>query len=365
MAYTPTPQAKLMSRAQQAGVTPEEYMLQIQNPDAFAPLSGEQYQELVNNLSQVPSIQAQRQNIAGQAELGAIMAGRELQRDLSPVASLIDTFSGGKTQLAKNYVKPLSEDERQDLLTKINSGINKAYSELSDSEVAILKAQLGLRGVLGAAETKAGATTEAAKITTEGGIKKAEIGAASADKKTATTKPSDQKKVDADFGTAVYRPWISGGAAQSKSYIDTMESAYGTLSKDPEIVGALKGSIPARPVTNPKLQDLMDTVYSQAVSSIKESVGGAPSQRESELILQLAINPKLPASMNMKRLKRLTDFAKAKRRDVERAIKHYETHNRSLEGFVYESDALLSEKKPLTEQEIQRKKELEEKAKRK
>lgn len=335
MAYTPTPKAKQELQALQLGMTPKAYQAAVSNPDAFAPLTGEQYQELVNNISALPSITQQRANIAEQAQMGGLMASRELQRDLSPVASLIDTFSGGKTNLAKNYAKPLSEEERQDLLTKINSGINKAYSELSDSEVAILKAQLGLRGVLGAAEIKGEATTEAAETAAGAKIEAAEIGAqGKVDAANTKSEKAGETAWMRDYAKRFNDFVPGGGSARAASTIAKFKDAISTLRSNYDLSGPVAASTPLQKFLRQDTYSFLSRIKSATIANLKDFLPPGPAtDTDVKNALEAVFDPNQNSKDAADQLDEIADTLDKMYISAKEAAEYYQANGNSLKGY--------------------------------
>jgi hypothetical protein len=116
-------------------------LLGTQTPVVAAPNtpSTKNLVDLINQ-KQIESINAQRKGLATQEARLATLSQQEAKPDLSPLLSLADSWAG--TNLSRNYKRPMSGEERQVLVAKLNDELQKRRGDISKEEVDLLKAGL-------------------------------------------------------------------------------------------------------------------------------------------------------------------------------------------------------------------------------
>lgn len=108
------------------------------------PLSKSAYDDLVARLNDkgIQSLALQTQGIKTLEGQRDALAAMPQQLDLSPISNLIDQWTG--QDLTGAYKRPMSAQEKTQMLMGIESGIQKAREGLSGNEIELLKGQLGI-----------------------------------------------------------------------------------------------------------------------------------------------------------------------------------------------------------------------------
>lgn len=115
-----------------------------QEPANNLPVQQSDYDVLVGRLNdaQIESLRNQKEGISQLEEYVNRVKNREGQMDLSPFMSLYDSWFGGN--MAAGYKRPMTAEERDAQLFQLESAVQRARGGLSDTEVELIKAQLGI-----------------------------------------------------------------------------------------------------------------------------------------------------------------------------------------------------------------------------
>jgi len=90
--------------------------------------------------SQMQSFQNQQRGIDDLSQYTNALQGQEVQTDLTPLAALTDAWTGSK--FAQSYRAPESGKEKQATVAALKQALNKEKGNLTDNEVALLKAKI-------------------------------------------------------------------------------------------------------------------------------------------------------------------------------------------------------------------------------
>lgn len=110
------------------------------DPQAKGSLSNKDYEAISQRSANFPGMMQRGRDVASMRQGLEDYLQQPAQVNLSPLAGLVDTWTG--SNLAKSYVHPPSAEERQMMIEKLQSGINKASSGLTEDQAKFFKSQL-------------------------------------------------------------------------------------------------------------------------------------------------------------------------------------------------------------------------------
>lgn len=285
-----------------------------------------QLEDLIKKRS-LDSLDQQKSGISDtQSQLEAYK-GMPSQLDISPLAALVDQWTG--SNLSQAYNRPVSNEERLKTISGLQNAVQKARGGLSESELELLKNTLGDKKATVAAEELA------KQHAIENHFRQQEIDLKG---KALGAKPAKNAGLDAvnkkfaeEYTTSI------GGYSKTKKSLDQVDSSIKALQENPELTGTMMiKAVPEAMLAKAGFNaaaEAQSNAYSSISNSLREIYGPQFTAKEGQRILSTAWNKDLPPEVNIRNLnrikKQMSDDLEAKMS----AAKYYKEHNFSLEGY--------------------------------
>lgn len=311
------------------------------------------------NARELESLKAQGVSIDELKGRLSATQSQELPLDLTPLAALVDTWTG--SNLAQTYRPPETKKERQAAVDRLQQQILQAQQGLSENEIAMLRSQLNnqfqMENMLAQAEkSKQAQSLEREKLDILRKQAEGKIG-----------QPSEaEKTVDRKFGAMYADDVLQGGFRTSDKDIAELENTLNQVEASKvELSGPMIGSTPAviRNKTYPEAVAAQQQIEKAIQGSMRATLGSQFTEKEGRQILERTFDPSLPTEVNLQRARSVVEGLKRAREAKLKAIDYYEQTG-TMRGFkgatnyedAFKSDmdkAITKEKPKFTREEIE------------
>ena len=298
-------------------------------PAAAGSPFGADYEQMLRRIKEAGDAMAGEHRRVGDQfrdQAKPLMQG-DLQYDLTPLAALVDSWTGSNLQ--RGYARPETGDERQE---KINALTGRAAASGLQAKGAELDALKELAsGTMGLEKLRA--DQDYRKDTLAVQREQNAIGRAKLD--ALTNKPGK----GLDFLDRVYAKdynsyVLQGGMADTKVNIGSVGQAIGMMEKGGKFSGPEYGATPEalRSKLFPQTTMIQERLQEAAAASLKSILGSAFTEREGDQVRNYAFNPSLPPQENIFRAKKLFAKLNAMAAAKDASMAHFEEHG-TMAGF--------------------------------
>jgi hypothetical protein len=315
----------------------------MKNPSAYGlqaiePLGQSQYNEIVRDINadqldqgidQLSGIRGQRMAAEDLDRLRNNLLRHDIQTDLSPMMSLVDSFSTTGKPISQAYKAPTSGEDIQKELAALTQGIAKAQGGIADNELDLLKQNLGFRIEHDKADNDSlekaiheDAETERTKMTVEG---RKDVAEKAGSKPTAAA-VRDDKKIYNDFT-------VKGGSVRKAKAIKTVEDEYNRLLKDPTVTGPKTALLPWKQLTKSGAYALKSNLKAIALQGAKEMLTGSMSDQDIKNLVEATYDENLTPQETVKRTKNLLDQLRFEYQSQKDFADFYQKNNGRMDGY--------------------------------
>lgn len=304
-----------------------------------APL-GSDYEGMLRQIKEAGDRLAGDQRAVGDQyrdQMKPLMQG-DLQYDLSPLAALVDSWTGSNLQ--RGYAKPETGQERQGRIAELQKGAAGAGLQARGTEIDALKDLAS--GTMGLEKLRADQAYR--KDTLEIQREQNRIGRAKLDALKGAGgllggKPTEaQKVIDRKFGQRYEEDVVGGNLGVSKLDLAGLVSLRDQIQRGDlgTISGPSIGGSPEmlgwRAYWHPDAVKTQQQIEKAVQSSLKSTLGAQFTEKEGANILARTFDPKLPQEENLRRLDVLVSGLQAVDEAKRGAYAYYEK-NGTLRGY--------------------------------
>ncbi len=299
---------------------------------------GADYEDLLRKIREGTDSLARDQRAVGDQyrdRAKPLMQG-DLQYDLSPLAALVDSWTGSGLQ--KGYQRPETGDERQARIAKLQDGASSAGLQARGTELDALKDLAS--GTMGLEKLRSDEDYKKQTLAIQreqNAIARDKVKAFSGSAGLLGGKPTEaQKVVDRKFGARYEEDVVGGNLAVAQRDRQGLVNLRDSIRRGElgEISGPSIGGTPefARGFIHPKAVGAQQQIEKAVQSSLKSTLGSQFTEREGANILARTFDPKLPQEENMRRLDVLIAGLEAVDQAKQGAYSYYE-QNGTLRGY--------------------------------
>jgi hypothetical protein len=294
---------------------------------ANLPALGSDYEALLKQLKERGDQLASEQRARGDTYRGMMdpLQKPNLQYDLTPLASLVDSWTG--SHLQGGYKAPETGDERQAKIGKLREAADSAALQGSGTELEALKSLA--QGTFNVDKFRADQAYREQTLANQ--RDQNDIARA----KAAASGPSEGiKALDRAYAKDYNTYVLQGDAANAKTQIGSLEKARRLMDQTPNFSGPEVGSLPEaiRKRTSPGAYAIQQAIQESISSSLRSILGSAFTAKEGERIMNYAFDPALPPEENKYRVDKILGKLKAMASAKDQAMAYFQK-NGTMAGY--------------------------------
>ena len=285
-------------------------------------MSDQMSDKLMGRINQqgLESRKAQQQGLSGledyiQQYKNAPVEGGFRSVDLSPIAALVDSWTGSRLAPAAAAIKrPETAEEKKMKLLGLEQVAQKQRENITDKDLDLLKLQLN---------------NQLAKETLQLGRDKLTTGPGAA------VNPFEKKKME-EFGKSAVQ-WNTKDRAQIADNIPVIDKAISIMESGARISGPGTSMIPNRvqAAVMPDAVQAREAMNKAIADTLRPTLGAQFTEGEGRRIMNLTYNEDLPPSENARRAKDLKKVMANKVAAMDALYAHLAANNGSDAGFDY------------------------------
>jgi hypothetical protein len=231
--------------------------------------------------------------------------------DLSPIAALVDSWTGSKlAPVAAGIKRPETAEEKKMKILGLEQLAQKQRENITDKDLDLLKLQLN---------------NQIAKETLQYGREKAAAGQ--------TPKNFYEQEKLKGFGRQAVE-WTAKERPSIVSNFDSLEKAEQLLTSGARVSGPGTGMIPFKSVFAPDAVITKEAMDKAVTDTLRPTLGAQFTEAEGERIKKLSYNEDLPPAENLRRLQTLKTMMDNKIQALDALHEHLGTYG-SDQGFDY------------------------------
>lgn len=155
-----------------------------------------------------------------------------------------------------------------------------------------------------------------------------------------------QEKMDDEYASLLVQ-WNIGGAGDAVKQLDQLGEVANRLESGDNITGWILGSMPDWVLAglNPQAMDTKELVQEVVQRSLRETLGAQFTEREGEMLLARAYNPRLDEKLNAQRLRRLVGAVEARAQQLNSLNEYMQRNGTSAgwDGSLMSANQILAE----------------------